>query len=254
LTKLLHGKNLGLARSAREALEHIAKHDDSRQVSQAAEQALGYVLQTGSLRIQDETDAAPPPLAQKDESPTIETDEPASLSGREVLMTLGWAIAGAVGGASYNSLNEFMGGAVGGAIGGFITAIVFQNRTERSQARIPLPVVLAWALGGLIGWAIGEFLTEVTGMAIGFAIGASLSVSILVRIGFIPFNWKSIAWIVLAWTIGSGIGWFIAKTLLIEQMGIDFAYSWMIGMAIGWAITGFVMGWQLSKHKNKQKS
>jgi uncharacterized caspase-like protein len=40
LEKLLKGKNLGLARSAREALERIEREDDSRRVSQAATQAL----------------------------------------------------------------------------------------------------------------------------------------------------------------------------------------------------------------------
>jgi hypothetical protein len=40
LTKLLNGKNLGLARSAREALERIAENDDSRQVSKAAAESL----------------------------------------------------------------------------------------------------------------------------------------------------------------------------------------------------------------------
>ncbi len=40
LTKLLNGKSLGLARSAREALEKMEKEDDSRTVSQAALEAL----------------------------------------------------------------------------------------------------------------------------------------------------------------------------------------------------------------------
>lgn len=43
LTKLLNGKNLGMARSAREALERIAEEDDSRQVQRAAGQALESV-------------------------------------------------------------------------------------------------------------------------------------------------------------------------------------------------------------------
>jgi formylglycine-generating enzyme required for sulfatase activity/uncharacterized caspase-like protein len=45
LVKLLNGKNLGLARSAREALTRIAEEDDSRQVSKAAHQALQEILQ-----------------------------------------------------------------------------------------------------------------------------------------------------------------------------------------------------------------
>ena len=45
LGKLLKGKNLGLARSAREALERIEREDDSRRVSQAATQALEAIRQ-----------------------------------------------------------------------------------------------------------------------------------------------------------------------------------------------------------------
>ncbi len=45
LEDLLKGKNLGLARSAREALERIAEEDDSRTISRAAFQALEAVKQ-----------------------------------------------------------------------------------------------------------------------------------------------------------------------------------------------------------------
>ena len=45
LTKLLKGKNLGLARSAREALEKIAAADDSHRVVEASAQALESLLQ-----------------------------------------------------------------------------------------------------------------------------------------------------------------------------------------------------------------
>lgn len=46
LTKLLNGNNLGLARSAKEALKRMEKEDDSRRVSQAATQALESIRQT----------------------------------------------------------------------------------------------------------------------------------------------------------------------------------------------------------------
>ena len=47
LTKVLNGKNRGLALSAKEALERIANEDDSRQVSRAAAQALESYLKQG---------------------------------------------------------------------------------------------------------------------------------------------------------------------------------------------------------------
>ncbi len=52
LEGLLKGKNLGLARSAREALEKIASEDDSRRVLLAATQALESVHQAEQLAMQ----------------------------------------------------------------------------------------------------------------------------------------------------------------------------------------------------------
>lgn len=247
LTKFLQGKNRGLASSAREALERIAKNDDSRQVSQAAAQALGSLPQTESMTIQKEAEKVAPISAQESEPVKLEPDEPSSLSSRWAVITLGWAIAGAIGGFLYDSFNELIAGAVGGAIGGLTTGIVLKNKNVSPNWRAIFPVALSWAIGGLIGWTIGEVLTEAIGMTIGFAIGSSISVGILLSIGYISFNWKSIAWIILIWAIAAGTGWYIAKTLLIEQLGLDYAFSWTIGISIGWAIAGFVMGWQLIK-------
>lgn len=250
LIKLLHGKNLGLARSAREALEHIAENDDSRQVSRAAAQALESVRQRESQTI-TETEETFLSETQKAGVPKLETDEITAFSNRPAVMTLGWAIAGAIGGTIYNSFNELLAGAIGGAIGGLITAIVFEKKNALPNWRAILPVALAWAIGGSIGWTIGEILTEATGMAFGFIIGSTVSIAVLLSIGFISFHWKNIAWMILAWTIGAGIGWFIAKTLLIEQLDLDYGVSWTTGMAIGWAIAGFVTGWQLLDNKSR---
>jgi hypothetical protein len=52
LAKLLSGKNLGLARSARDALERIEKEDDSRRVEQAATQILEAIRQDERLALQ----------------------------------------------------------------------------------------------------------------------------------------------------------------------------------------------------------
>jgi len=52
LAKLVSGKNLGLARSAREALERIEKEDDSRRVAQAATQILESTRQAELLAMQ----------------------------------------------------------------------------------------------------------------------------------------------------------------------------------------------------------
>ena len=52
LIKLLNGKNLGLARSAREALERIVEEDDSRTVAHSAFQALEVIRQAEQLPVE----------------------------------------------------------------------------------------------------------------------------------------------------------------------------------------------------------
>ena len=88
-------------------------------------------------------------------------------------------------------------------------------------------------------------------MAAGFAIGASTSLAILLSIGYFILNWKSLAWTVLVWTIGAGIGWYIARRVLIDNLSLDYAISWAIGTAIGWGIGGFATGWLLLKDMGK---
>jgi hypothetical protein len=253
LTKLLHGKNRGLARSAREALESIAENDDSRQVSRAAAQALEAArIQAGSPTIRLEEEVAPPPVVQKEEPLQPKADRTTNLSSQQALITLGWGIAGAIGGVFYDySSSAVIGGAVGGAIGGLFTAIALRNINPRSNRTSMFWLPLACAIGGAIGWTIGDALTEVTGAAIGSAMGAGISIVILLSTGQVSLNWKSISWIVLGWAMGVAIGWLIAKRLLIETIGLGYSLSWGIGMGIGWAITGFVLSWQLLSNKGK---
>jgi hypothetical protein len=254
LTKLLHGKNRGLARSAREALESIAENDDSRQVSRAAAQALETArTQAGSPTIQLEDEVAPSPVAPKEEvsQPKTNTDSETFLSSRQALITLGWAIAGALGGVAYDWSNEKIGGAVGGAIGGLFTAFALRNLDAPSKRTSLFWTTLAWAIGGAVGWTIGEALTEASGAAIGSAMGAGISIVILLSTGQFVLNWKSIIWIVLGWAIGAGFGWYIARRLLIDRLELGYALSWGIGMAIGWAIAGFVLSSQLLNNKGK---
>jgi hypothetical protein len=197
-------------------------------------------------------------VAQKEEALKLEAVGTSSLSSKQALITLGWAIAGVIGGLTYNGSDEEIGGAVGGAIGGgiggLITAIALRNVNPRSNRTSMFWVTLAWAIGGAVGWQIGDRLTEAGGIAVGFAIGAGISMAILLSMGFVDFNWKSMIWIVLAWAIGSAIGWWIAKRLLIEQLSIGYETSWPFGMALGWTIAGSVMGWQLLKNLSKQES
>lgn len=58
LSKLADGKNLGMARSAMEALERVAKEDDSRTVSRAAFEAVEALRQSNAVNTHTETNPA----------------------------------------------------------------------------------------------------------------------------------------------------------------------------------------------------
>ncbi len=163
LTRLMNGKNLGMARSAKEALERIAKEDDSRQVQRAAAQALGAIRQAAQLAIQEEAEEAQLPALQKEGSARFETPNatlPQGLSTTILWFTLVWAFAGGVGGFVYNAFdNEIAGeaiaGAIGGAIGGLVTALTPGIGNVQSRQKNIVWVTLAWAIGGgtrLVDW------------------------------------------------------------------------------------------------------
>lgn len=175
-------------------------------------------------------------------------------NGQKILWaTLGWALAGLIGGYMYSEYDEIIGGAIGGLIGGAIggglsTSTTLQNKNTSSDRKSMLRNILAWGIAGVVGWLIGwGLLTEASGAGTGMAIFAIIGLSSTLGMDYLDSNWKSIAIITLAWAIGGAIGWIIAKPVLIEGLYIDPANSWAIGTAIGWAIGGFVMSRQLAK-------
>jgi len=256
LTKLLKGKNLGLARSAREALEGIAEKDASRQVSTAAAEALGAVSPAGQHGIQRGVEEVHDSTATKEAPSNLDADALTLPIRGQALITLGWAIGGTISGVIYNTfggeLGGALGGSIGGAIGGIVTAFALRNENPRSYSGTLFWFTLAWAIGGAVGWMIGEALTEAIGMGIGFTIGAIISLGILLTNRYISFNWTRMIWIVLTWAIGGAIGWSIARGMIYEA-SIEYQTSWAVGMAIGWSIGGSVIGWQLLKDIEEQK-
>lgn len=174
-------------------------------------------------------------------------------SQRILWATLGWAIAGLIGGYTYSEYDAIAGGAVGGLIGGAIgggltTSIALQIKNTASDRKNMIRNILAWAFAGAMGWSIGwGLLSDASGAGIGMAVFAILGLAITLGMDYILSNWKSIVVITLAWAIGGAIGWSIARNGLIDELGMDKALSWGIGTAIGWAIGGSIMSWQLTR-------
>jgi hypothetical protein len=164
-------------------------------------------------------------------------------------ISIAWAVAGAIGGTLYNATSiPAVGGAIGGALGGLATAFIPNVAGTRSNPRQLALFAMAWAIGIAAGWTIGNFITEPSGIAIGYAIGIGVTMVLLARFGQSHFSWKSMGWIVLAWSLGAAFGWWVSRRLLIDQLGLDYEIGWAIGTAIGWAIAGFVSGWQLVRN------
>jgi len=245
LARLVNGKNLGLARSAREALEGMVSVDDSRRVVQAAAQALAPIRQQAEPAAANAAEQPRLPVEQRAESGVSRAATRIQPANWQAVMTLGWGIGGATAGVIYDAFHEALAGAVGGAIGGLFTAWALRTLDSRSRPASLVWVTLACAGGAAIGWTIGEMLTEAVGMGLGFAIGVSICLAIPLGLGWIRFDWKTAVWIILGWAIGSAIGWSLAKTIMIDRFGFDFAISWALGTGVGWLIGGSVTVWQL---------
>lgn len=254
LERMLKGRNIGLARSAKDALERIARFDDSRRVSSAAKGALGIVQSPIQPTVDEVMEDVSPPIARKVEPSNLEIQEVATNSSAPVLIALGWTVAGVIGGIIYDSIGPTLGGGLGGAVGGAFTGMVLkQNEPQPNQKRIFL-FALAWAIGIAAGWTIGEDRTEASGIALGYAIGAAISMAILIGVRQVTLNWKSIIWTIFSWSIGAALGWLIAKKLIIEQLYLDYVIGWAIGTPIGWAIAGYVLGCHLLNNKKVGKT
>lgn len=193
------------------------------------------------------------------ESSKLEIDKttvPDTSSQTLLWFTLGWAIAGAMGGFTYNIFDEvpgeIVGGAIGGIMGGMVVVTALRLAGKVSHQKNLMWMVLAWAFGGSIGWLIGWELTEAIGAGIGMAIFVIVGLAGTFGMDYVRSNWKSITLIALAWAIGGAIGWSISKGM-IENLDIDLATSWVIGTAIGWAIGGYVLGRHLLKDKSESE-
>lgn len=260
LAKILAGKNIGLARSAREQLEKLAEKDDSRAVARAASQALETIRQSEPMEISTTNEATSPPEVEQVKHPLPLNTPITSANANSIFwITLGWTVAGAVGGAVYYGRNAFssnvgqaIGGAVGWAIGGFILARTLAHTVaDRTKT---VWVVLGWAAAGAIGWAIGDVLTEASGAAVGATIGVIIGMVVTSRMYPIVLNWQSVFWIILAWALGGAIGWSISKGVqdaggYVLGLDIGKVAGWSIGRAIGGFIGGIVLGWQINKQQ-----
>lgn len=287
LEKILNGRNLGMARSAREVLERIVAEDDSRQVSRAAAQALesvrtgkqadrnyiAEVLEKDGWQLvneraekveqqanaKDRQPATQMVEAQRAEKlqeisskPVTEQTTPA-ISSQQGLMwiTLGWVIAGLIGGVVYWNGGDFsvpLGGAINWGIGGLVTAFVLRARNILAPEKNIYWVTLAWLIGGAIGWTIGDAITEAYGAGVGGVIGVAIALAGTFDREELLAHWKPFARLIIIWGIVGAIGWSIGKAIqendgsLLNVLYIGKAGGWAIGWAIAGIFGGYVLG------------
>ncbi|MFN8388540.1 MAG: caspase family protein, partial [Anaerolineales bacterium] len=242
LTKLLNGKNLGLARSAREALEKIAQDDDSRQVQRAAAQALESVREAEGKAQEAESDiitkeaqsvinervmvaerlekekvkrTAARAIQEEISKPEAET-RIAPLSNQQAIlwMTVGWVVAGAIGGAIFwagGDFSEQRGGAVGWGMGGLVTAMILRTQGILASRKNIFAITLVWIFSGIAAVTIATAVTEAVGSAIGDTIGIVIALASTLGIEKLRLRWKDMLWLILFWAISSAVGWTIGK-------------------------------------------
>lgn len=282
LIKLLNGKNLGLARSAREALERIAEMDDSRQVQRAAAQALesvrskepadaNYVAErkiADGWQIVNEQveeverrvkEKAKPLAATLDSNKEFSKPETEiikfSISNQQAILwiTLSWVVAGAIGGAIFwagGDFSEQLGSAIGWGMGGLVTAMILRTQGILASGKNIFAVALVWIFSGLVALTIGTAITEAVGSAIGDSIGIVIALAGTLGIETVRSRWKDMLWLILFWAISSAVGWSIGKGVqgaegLLFGSYIGKTAGWGLGWAVSGAIGGYVLGRQL---------
>lgn len=285
LTKLLNGKNLGLARSAREALEKIAQDDDSRQVQRAAGLALESVRSKESAdanyvaerKIEDrrqivneqveEVERRVKEKAKPLAVPTLDSNKELSkpeaeaikisISNQQAILwiTLGWVVAGAIGGAIFwagGDFSEQLGSAVGWGMGGLVTAMILRTQGILASEKNIFAVTLVWIFSGVVALTIGTALTEAVGAAIGDTFGIVIALAGTLGIETVRSRWKDMLWLILFWAISSAVGWSIGRGVqgadgLLFGSYIGKTAGWGLGWAVSGAIGGYVLGRQLLK-------
>jgi len=281
LTKLLNGKNLGLARSAREALEKIAQEDDSRQVQRAAAGALESVRRGEKEAKDEESDRmtkeaqsvihkrvmeaerlekekVKPSVARTlDAKKDLSKPEPETLtsfiSNQQAILwiTLGWVVAGAIGGAIFwagGDFSEQLGTAIGWGLGGLVTAMILRAQGILDRGKNIYALTLAWIFSGVVAVTIGTALTEAVGSAIGDTIGIVIALASTLGIEKLRSRWKDMLWLILFWAISSAVGWTIGKGV---QEAEGFLFGSYIGKTagwgLGWAVSGVIGGYFLGR-------
>jgi hypothetical protein len=172
----------------------------------------------------------------------------------EILLwtTIGWAIAGAIGGLTYSTFDDdflawISAGGLGGIIGGLVILTALRSTGLVSRQKNLSLGILGWALAGAVGWSVGFKMTEAIGAGFGMALFAMIGLVSILGMGYLLSNWKSTAVILLAWFAAEAIGWLIAREWLNGTLEIGDTNGWAIGTALGWGIAGFVTMWQLLK-------
>ena len=285
LIKLLNGKNLGLARSAREALERIAEEDDSRQVQRAAWLALESVrskepadanymaerkIADGRQIVNEQFEEVERRVKEKAKRPVTRTPDTKkehpkpeteaikiSISNQQAILwiTLGWVVAGAIGGAIFwagGDFSEQLGSAVGWGMGGLVTAMILRTQGILASEKNIFAVTLVWIFSGVVALTIGTALTEAVGAAIGDTFGIVIALAGTLGIETVRSRWKDMLWLILFWAISSAVGWSIGRGVqgadgLLFGSYIGKTAGWGLGWAVSGAIGGYVLGRQLLK-------
>ena len=254
LEGILKSKNIGLARSAREALERMEREDDSRRVSKAATQVLETVRQTEKAeeerKAREEVERMAAQRAEEDRIALKKAETERWLAQQKVeeerksrneadrlaaLKTKEERLACEKEESEHKAQAEAQQWVTERAKEAERKAsqsAVEKNRKDASLSSSPhLWFTLSWVIAGFIGgavyWTGGDYALQL-GAAVGWGIGGFIT-AITLRTQKVLASGKNIYMVTLAWIIGGIIGW-TAGDWITE------AYGAAIGGAIGLVI------------------
>lgn len=248
LARLLQGKNLGLARSAREALQKISDQDDSLRVRKAASDALAPIL-AADQQAQEEHLA----------SQQTEADERAQLKGQEELAARQQA-------AEEQRAHEKVEAKQPGGMNSFALPAQPEPQEARpARENIQSKVRPQWisVLWIAVGCAFSGAVLSVVSMAVGlystidavlllvvFGLCIGSTIALVLLFDHAVTRGSRLLAILFSWAIGWAVTGAILSHAIAGAATVDFVRIWALGWLIGSFATaanlraeGAVRGW-----------
>lgn len=252
LEKILSGRYIALAYSAREALERIAEMDDSRSVSRAAMRALEAIRPAETLAVHEEKQGR---KTRKQEVERIEIRQvKARLLGKEKSTAARHKVEEVTRSTESKSTDKRLKAEERGSERSAIK--LPQETTKQKSENLPEQAVIharaqpkwvsgawiaiGWGIAGFIGWAMRDMIGETLQNTVVGAIGGLVMAIILSNEYLLKRSSEPL--ITLGWAIGGAFIGGLATAIILYSENVLTNRKSVIWTTLGWAVSGIISG------------